>query len=295
MKNLIKILAVLIFASTLSIAQWKALPEGETNRNLSGILTLDYYSTQSLKSIKDSIKTDYNSEMPGKKSPILAGAMSLIVPGAGEAYTKNYWKTAAFVAIEAAAIIVAVKYDKKGNDQTESFQNYADANWSVVKYAQWVIRNKLNGVDPGIIISDNTSLPPWERINWGMLNHVESTEDVGSHTLPVHGKQQYFEEIGKYHQYAPGWNDFPENQTTNVPISPNFNYYSGERGKANDFYSIASTFVKVIVANHFLSAIDAAWSATRYNKKLNISMKMKEMDVAGQMEFNPELRLSYNF
>jgi hypothetical protein len=30
----------------------------------------------------------------------------------------------------------------------------------------------------------------------------------GSHRLPPHGDQQYYEMIGKYHQYSPGWNDF---------------------------------------------------------------------------------------
>lgn len=290
MKNIVKIIMILVLFSTLSFAQWKSDPRND-DKNLSGHLKLDYYSFQENSKLNsDTLKTSYNSEMPGRKSPILAGAMSLLVPGAGEFYTKNYWKTAVFVAIEAAAIIVALKYDKKGDDQTTSFENYADANWSVVKYAEWLMKY-YNA--PNLIKPNSESLPPWERIlDWGLLN---KSEVVGSHTLPAHGKQQYYEEIGKYHEYAAGWNDFDPNQKNPEPISNNFKYYSGERGKANDLYSVASTYVKIIVANHFLSAIDAAWSASRYNKKLNVSMKMKEVNVAGQMGFNPELHLSYNF
>jgi hypothetical protein len=64
--------------------------------------------------------------------------MSLVIPGAGEFYAGSYWKAAAFVIVEAAVITTAIIYDNKGDDQTERFENYADENWSVVKYAEWL-------------------------------------------------------------------------------------------------------------------------------------------------------------
>ncbi len=228
-----------------------------------------------------------------KKSPMLAGLMSLVIPGAGEFYAGSYWKTAVFVAIEAAVITTAVVYDNKGDDQTTLFQNYADDyknpdhHWSVVKYAEW-LNEYHNG---NITINEDVSLPPWERVNWTELNNAE----VGSHKLYPHGDQQYYEMIGKYHQFSAGWNDFPETQASTDPLSPNFNYYSGLRGKANDYYNVASKAVIGIYVNHFLSALDAVWTTISYNKSLAVKMRIEQKQFAEEIELVPTLKLSYNF
>lgn len=227
-----------------------------------------------------------------KKSPFLAGLFSLILPGAGEIYTEEYLKAGIFLAIEAAVVTTAIVYDKKGDDKTTEFENYADDynnpqhNWSVVRYAEWL--NQYENAN--IQINPDESLPPWERVNWSELNAAES----GSHKLPSHGEQQYYELIGKYHQYSPGWNDFT-GAGNKDEISPNFLYYSGLRGDANDFYSVASTAVIGIYVNHFLSALDAIWSATTFNKDLAVKIRMENIHLADGYEFYPTINFRYNF
>jgi len=287
MKNLLIIILFLIL-----IAPVKAQ---SSELNLTGSLykdsriLFDTYNPESLPQIK------FQSE--NKKSPFLAGLFSLVVPGAGEIYSENYWRAAIFLAIEAAVITTAVIYDNKGNDLTEKFQNYADDyknsdhNWSVVKYAEWIIDHKLSGVDPGIITSTDESLPPWERVNWSLLN----AHETGSHKLYPHGDQQYYEMIGKYHQFSPGWNDFPEDQISPEPISSNFLYYAGLRGKANDYYNIATKAVIGIYINHFLSAIDAVWTTIDYNKSIAVKMRVEEVYLVDRMELIPTLKISFGF
>ncbi|MEN3038114.1 MAG: hypothetical protein ABDI07_03010 [Candidatus Kryptonium sp.] len=94
-----------------------------------------------------------------------------------------------------------------------------------------------------------------------------------SHTLPSYGEQQYYELIGKYHQYSPGWNDFDRNfvprDVSELKPTQKFKFYSRERGKANDFYTIASISAFVIVANHILSAVDASITAMLKNRELS--------------------------
>ncbi len=229
-----------------------------------------------------------------KKSPFLAGLFSLVVPGSGEVYAGNYWKAAIFIAIEAAVITTAVIYDNKGNDQTEKFQNYADDyknpdhHWSIVKYAEWL--NAIASDDVDIYINPDVSLPPWERVNWNEINAAET----GSHKLPPHGEQQYYELIGKYLQYRAGWNDYPV-EPGNDQISPNYIFYSGERGKANDFYNVASTAVIGIYVNHFLSALDAVWTAIQYNKSLVVQIRMEEVYLVDRMDLMPTLKLKFSF
>ena len=75
-----------------------------------------------------------------------------------------------------------------------------DENWSVVDYAEY-----LNSRGAAVEINPDQLLPPWERIvSWSQLNAAEEEyAELGSHKLPPHGEQQYYELIGKYHQYVP--------------------------------------------------------------------------------------------
>jgi len=225
-------------------------------------------------------------DMSSKKSPVLSGVLSAIIPGAGQIYNEDYWVAAAFVVVEAALVTTAVVYDNKGDDQTESYENFADQNWSVVDYAEW-----LNTYQDGNIqINPDENLPPWERVNWNELNSYES----GSHKLAPHGEQQYYEMIGKYHQFAAGWNDYTSGPN-NAQISPNFEYYAGERGQANDYYNTASTAIVGIYINHLLAAAEAVWGAARFNKNLAINLRVETHNFASGTELIPTLKMKFSF
>lgn len=272
-------------------------PQGNDTFLATGNLNTD--AKQILLNYKETSLPQINLQSENKKSPFLAGILSLLVPGAGEIYTEEYLKAGIFLAIEAAVITTAVIYDGKGDDKTTEFQNYADEynnpnhNWSVVRYAEWLVQYEHNN-DPDllnrIIISNDETLPPWQRVNWAELNAAEK----GSHKLPRHGEQQYYELIGKYHQYSSGWNDYTGGGNKDQ-ISPNFIFYSGMRGEANDFYSVASTAVIGIYVNHFLSALDAVWSATQFNKDLAVKVRLDNIQLTDRAVFYPKVTFTYNF
>ncbi len=254
------------------------------------------------------INSDVNPVIEDKmKSPFLAGLFSFILPGAGEFYSESYLKSAIFLVAEAAAITTAIIYDGKGDDQTGFFENYANQNWNVVQYAQWSINFAR---DNGIISNDDfTDVINNGDVNWSRLNQLESkigSSDVGryySHRLAPFRDQQYYEMIGKYPQFNPGWDDFGEGYPDPItapfnygdPVTPHFTYYSGERGKANDFFKIAKTAVTLVVVNHILSAADAAWTASRYNKRLTMNVNMEKVNLGFRTEFYPQLNIQYKF
>lgn len=287
-----KIFSLIIICSCLQInAQQKE------NEKLSGMLFADskiIIDNSALSQISNP-----NLAMENKKSPLLAAALSFVVPGAGEFYSESYLKSAIFFALEAAAITVGLIYDKKGNDQTTFFENYADEHWSVQRYAKWTVTNATtinSSIDPSSYNVFNSS----GGVNWKELNRLES--DLGSyysHRLAYYGEQQYFEMIGKYHQFNPGWDDFGDENTPYVydsdesSLTEHFRYYADERGKANDFYNVASKAVIVVVANHFISAIDAAWSAARFNKNLELSAELKKLELGYYVEYYPQLNIKY--
>jgi hypothetical protein len=277
----IKILIITLMSNLLLFAQTSAFK----TESLTGNLKFDS---------KQLLSLNKSEKMPGiivstdKKNPMIAGLLSLVLPGAGEFYTGEYLKAAIFLGLEVAIVTTALTYDKKGDDQTDVFEGFADQNWSVVKYAEWLNRFEAASIP----INPNQSLPPWERVNWDSLN---SYEKKFSHKLPKHGDQQYYELIGKYPQYSPGWNAFDPNEPDYHVLPSIFLEYSKMRGEANDHYAVASTAVKIMYINHFLSLIDAVWSAISFNNDLAISVKVDRNYYAFKEEYYPTLYVKYNF
>ncbi|MFH0991774.1 MAG: hypothetical protein V1799_17335 [bacterium] len=246
-----------------------------------------------------------------KKSPLLAALYSAAIPGAGEFYTERYWKAGGFLAAEIALWVVYAVYDGKGNDQTAIFEQFADDHWSVVHYANWmeVYANELRpGVQFGPIVIKTTG-KPWENINWNELNRAEELlgQQVGNgftHRLPMRPDQQYYEEIGKYPQYGGGWEDAQSYQpggykpfdVTKSNVPPMFFQYSKMRGRANDLYTVGRTASSLLVANHVLSALDAAWSATQFNAELKVEAHLQPVQRPyGIVEFVPTAKATLRF
>ncbi len=235
-------------------------------------------------------------DLPDKKSPLLAGVMSAVLPGSGELYVGEYLKAAIFFAVEAALITVAVVNNNEGDRLTSEFEAFADEHWSAVDYSNYMMEHWQElGLSEQCAIDINFegNLQPWEQVNWDDLNHCEGLIGVFSHRLPPHGQQQYYELIGKYKQYSSGWDEF--NGTSYNQVPQIMKDYAVMRGNANDAYNVGSKAVVGIYINHLLSAIDAVWSATTYNKDLAIKMRVQYIQFADRIELVPTLNISYNF
>jgi hypothetical protein len=272
----------------------------QTNINLSGNLSAD--SRLVLTDYRDKVVIQNSfASQEEKKSVLLAGVLSGVVPGAGEVYvggTTNYIKAGAFVLIEAVSIYYAISYNKRGNDQTNFFQNFADQRWSVVKYAQW-INDNTTGSKVTIFPADAQHPTPWSQVDWASLNAAEDA--IGAtgftHKLPSHGDQQYYELIGKYPQYARGWEDdnLPGDLANPDFITPEFHWYSEMRGDANQLYKVSDRGVAIIIVNHLLSILDAIWSSSSFNKNLAVNVSYDRVNLGFVEDYTPTLHLKYNF
>jgi len=227
-----------------------------------------------------------------EKSPWLAGLFSFAVPGAGEIYSKSYVKGAIFLGVEIGAWITSIIYNKKGDNQTKLFEDYANAHYSVVRYGEWVL-DDLSSLNVSLDRSayekkifetyppDPNCPPPFVCVNWAELNDLEGKISSFTHKLPFYGQQQYYELIGKYKQFSKGWDSqdpilHPEEYARNH-LEGNSQFFSyGEMfNKADKYYKVADALISVIVVNHILSALDAAWTASRYNRALHASVKVR--------------------
>lgn len=276
---------------------------------LTGNMRIDLITSINGMELLDSLPKPLSDYEAHKKSPLLAGTLSLVLPGAGEYYTKSYWRAGGFVVAEAGLWIFYAAYYSKGNKQTDLFQNFADGHWSAVRYAQWIQDNlaQLNPDVPsftGYLIPNTDGLPPWQRVYWDKINTVESaiaqrTGNGFTHQLPHRPEQQYYELIGKYPQFAAGWDDagvMTVQRILSSDVSKNFLDYSHMRGKANDYYNIATTGAALIVANHLLSALDAAWDAAEFNQQLKLEAHLEPtVRSADFVEFVPTVRMTVTF
>ena len=128
MRQYLKILFVVLAALIISNNNF-AQAEKINVAGLTGNLSMD--SRIILENFNKGELTSLKFELTEKKSPVTAGVLSLVLPGAGQFYNGSIVKSIIFIAIEAAVITTAVIYTKKANDKTTEFQNFADQNWDV--------------------------------------------------------------------------------------------------------------------------------------------------------------------
>lgn len=225
---------------------------------------------------------------PRRQNPIMNGLYSLLLPGAGQYQTERYTKGAIFLGAEVAFIAFAIISDHNGDKKTEEFQQYAEAHWSPERYAKWINVHGAADYGPAATIdlnkvrqNDFSEINAWES--------APSPNKIGfSHQLPRFREQQYYELIGKYHQFKFGWDTYPDLNNDGVPDSDGRNYdamipqqlkdYAKERGIANDYYYAASFAASVLVINHFVSAIDAVLSTRSYNNDISASLQLTPVD-----------------
>lgn len=235
----------------------------------SGYLKSDLRYKLSQQSSSNTLENKYkpvtHTGNASEKSPFLGAIFSGVLPGAGEFYAKSYIKSAIFLAIEAGLWIAYTNFQKKGNDQTDKYQQFANQNWDVYKYANWLKLQNFQG-------SDGIDLNADKEILRRQINICESQNF--SHQLPAYGEQQYFELIGKYQNFVPGWSD------ADLMVVNRNNYgsyktdmfisYSVDRQQANSYFDKGTTALTVVILNHILSSADAAWSVSMFNKSLKV-------------------------
>lgn len=236
---------------------------------------------------------------PAKKSffhtisskPGLAFLSSAAVPGLGQMANGQWVKAGIFLTIEAAALTYHVILQKRGDMLTRRYHTYADHNWSVVKYARFLVDyhnyyfpndpisyNSLANSGYQLGTSSADTRDDWKRVNINAIRQLESqtyyngtSGNAFSHSIPDFGSQQYYELMSKYYQFGPGWKDFNV-ALGSIQWDPNgmsYDWHNGARKAAdfNDNLRSASRLLTLAIANHFVAAFDAYFtSRIRYDK-----------------------------
>jgi hypothetical protein len=270
------------------------LTREESAPSISSYFTLaNYQSSQELYSLaqNDSAgmqKLNMDVYQFKSKSTKRGFLYSLIVPGAGEFYAGSKIKAVLFFGLEAGFWTGYFSYHKKGKDREKEYLNFADAHWNVKAYSDSLARYGLQQDVNGIVVDTP-----------GVYYYSSTDSLVISHSIhPVAGQpldksQQYYEEVGKYDQFRYGWDDF-----TGAFLTFNRNIYLNMRRDSNSLLDKANRFVMFSLANHLLSAFDAAISVRHYNRKgekfSQIDMKIRLAEY-NDNEIIPKVTVSTKF
>jgi hypothetical protein len=210
------------------------------------------------------------------KSVKKAFLYSLIVPGSGEFYAGSKIKAAFFFGLDVTFWALYFNYHGKGKDKETEYQGFADNHWLEDEYIQWLYNTYG-------VTSDQE---PYEDPETGDTVYF-------SHHLPDSKTDQYYEMIGKYEQFRWGWLDY--DSLTN--FSPTRETYLGMRRDSNNLLNKAKYTAMFSLANHILSAFDAALAVKKYNKKgekfSQIEFKMRLVE--RNQELIPRLSATMRF
>lgn len=250
------------------------------------------------------------------RSVPLALGMSAVLPGLGQAYNNDWIKGAALFALEAGLIAGYFIWKDQGLDAEEAYIAYAHEYWSAGRYGSWLndyvefletehgaaIEADPIEVPSGIDLSTPEAWSAQDRSAVrGLFEQIRAVEgelfhpETGatfSHKLPYFGEQQYYELVGKYFQFAPGWVDYPawrEDGEFTQAIDPEltgpggaklnvqgrFVEYADDHAHANTLLRRASRVSAVILLNHIVSAFDAAISAKLHNDRLQTDLSFR--------------------
>jgi hypothetical protein len=201
------------------------------------------------------------------KSIKRAFVYSLVLPGAGEFYAGSKIKAGIFFGLDVALWSLYFNYHGKGKDKEKDYKAFADSSWDEEEYRVW-----------------------WDTLS-------DETRKKYSHTLPDRHDQQYYEMIGKYRQFAFAWDGFDPSNAGPDSMSPKRDCYLNLRAQSNNLLNKAKYSVMFSLANHILSAFDAAIAVKKYNRKgerfsqIHFQMRLSERND----EIVPKLLMSTRF
>lgn len=230
----------------------------------------------------------------------LAFLSSALIPGTGQAINNKWIRAGGYLLAEAITLTVHFTSLHRARKQQRKYEQFANANWSVVEYAQWLVdyhdengisnpelnelRNQVSGVSPAYDPDID-----WDIVDLELLRQVERStpfvypDRVGnnfSHAMPNYGSQQYYELISKYYQYGPGWMDFGINRQgesinshyqliwDGSGMPPNFYRGSNLAEQFNNSYRLAGNMLSLIILNHIVSAFDAFLTVKLNNRRI---------------------------
>jgi hypothetical protein len=188
---------------------------------------------------------------------VLPALASAIVPGAGEIITGHFWRGIPFVLADVATWIGYAHYQNEGKDWRAQYETFADQHWHYSGDA-----NGNGTIDFGETPGWQDNLPLYYDGQHGAAYDFWDTTQPYNCTCPYIPKeddrQHYYENIGKYLFYYPGWDDWAWNGDPATSDSQNHRYeYTRMRIESNDNFDKGTDMIVVAMATRLASVVQS--------------------------------------
>lgn len=198
---------------------------------------------------------------------VMPVVLSAAVPGAGEIATGHWLRGLPLLAADVATWIGKAHFESEGRDWRDRYEAFADAHWS---YARW---------QDSLSVHFDSSQPE-PGLRWW---NPEAPYNCNCPYVPKEeDRQHYYENIGKYRYYWPGWEDWSYNTTSprDSDSASMRRQYGDMRIESNDNFDDANALVVVAMANRLLSVVQTVFlvRGDLRHERLTVSpMKMSGM------------------
>ncbi len=242
------------------------------------------------------------------RSPRAAMLLSLLMPGLGQAYARNYWKTAAFGIVEAALIGTAIGFSLEGKKYEEQAFDHAQKHYKPEKFYEFYDRFRSylqkQGEFKDMPIDSVMATYYWDNAET-FVDTDTTNETISRKTRNFNVKEnppKGFENIVEADGYVQGWEDAEPYMTEgdgwtldssaygskwflngdNYLVykegqdSSDYNFghsellarYRDIKDEARGQYQVRNIMIYSLLANHVVSAVDALITARAHNNRL---------------------------
>lgn len=245
--------------------------------------------------IEDADSINFAKNLKNYRNPKIAMLLSLIFPGAGEVYAKNYVRAGVFGALEVGVIVSGALVKAKSNKMRDDAHKFADQHYSADSLISYYTRFKsvffgssgdlVNEAD-SIFYSVESNIDPsrfsknikgfYDIINDPLSPYIRGWDDI---TPGIDNNYEIYARDSAYSRYRradSGSFDSSfffilKSDPDSVPhfgITNNQQAYNKKISKAEDKYKRARSIFFLMVLNRIASSIDAGICAKAYNDRL---------------------------
>jgi hypothetical protein len=188
---------------------------------------------------------------------VLPVVLSALVPGTGEMVSGHFWRGLPLLAIDVATWAGYFHYQNEGKDWRTQYESFADQHWH---YDLWQehLANYYN--EPGSPYDFYDPTLPYNCT----CPYIPKEDD----------RQHYYENIGKYLFYWPGWEDWEYSGDPATSDSRALrDEYNGMRIESNDNFDRATDLVVVAMATRLISVIQTVFLVRGDQKQAQLDVQ----------------------
>jgi hypothetical protein len=180
---------------------------------------------------------------------VLPALLSAVVPGTGEIVTGHWWNGLPLVAADVATWIGYAHYQNEGQDIRSDSYHFADRYWHE---SRWQDSLTVTSYYDTTAAYNCDCSPPW----------IPREQD----------EREYYENIGKYPQFYPGWDDWKTGYDPESPQSLRRQYVD-MRIASNDSYDNADALLSVAAITRVVSVVQCIWLVHRDANRTKLSVE----------------------